>query len=228
MSASRSGGPSGHGWLDRTEVGRQTPDWFRAPSAISRSGNTRLSHVPHTLFLFTQLPSVQMFFSLLFRISRQDFFSPHTPTFTQQFFLTEIENSCLVAYLYPGYASYKTLSQRPANEEEIERWLMYWSVIGCVVAIESAEWLVNWSVRHLKHISHTVPVIDPSPIDRSVTCPCPDIVHSAGYHCTILSKRSSFFTSFYPRPKAHRTSTHTISNPSSTHTNPKSTPLSPL
>lgn len=54
----------------------------------------------------------------------------------------------MVTYLYPGYASYKTLSQRPANEADIERWLMYWSVIGCVVAIESAEWLINWSVRH--------------------------------------------------------------------------------
>ena len=54
----------------------------------------------------------------------------------------------MVAYLYPGYASYKTLSQRPANEADIERWLMYWSVIGCVVAVESVEWLVNWSVCH--------------------------------------------------------------------------------
>lgn len=52
----------------------------------------------------------------------------------------------MVTYLYPGYASYKNLSQRPANEADIERWLMYWSVIGCVVAIESAEWLINWSV----------------------------------------------------------------------------------
>ena len=52
----------------------------------------------------------------------------------------------MVVYLYPGYKSYKTLSQRPANEADIERWLMYWSIIGCVVAIESAEWLINWSV----------------------------------------------------------------------------------
>ncbi|CCM04503.1 uncharacterized protein FIBRA_06683 [Fibroporia radiculosa] len=53
--------------------------------------------------------------------------------------------SATVAFLYPGYASYKTLSQRPASEEELERWLMYWSVLGCIVAVEYvAEWLVSW------------------------------------------------------------------------------------
>ncbi|RXW22724.1 hypothetical protein EST38_g3126 [Candolleomyces aberdarensis] len=49
------------------------------------------------------------------------------------------------AFMYPAYASYKTLSQRPASEEDLERWLMYWSVLGCVVAVEYlAEWLVSW------------------------------------------------------------------------------------
>jgi len=49
------------------------------------------------------------------------------------------------AFLYPGYASYKTLAQRPASEEDIERWLMYWSVLGCIVAVEYvAEWLISW------------------------------------------------------------------------------------
>ncbi|TBU47199.1 TB2/DP1, HVA22 family-domain-containing protein [Dichomitus squalens] len=53
--------------------------------------------------------------------------------------------SATAAFLYPGYASYKTLSQRPANEADLERWLMYWSVLGCIVAVESvAEWLVSW------------------------------------------------------------------------------------
>ncbi|KAF8635639.1 hypothetical protein AX15_000274 [Amanita polypyramis BW_CC] len=53
--------------------------------------------------------------------------------------------SSIGAFLYPGYASYKTLSQRPASEEELERWLMYWSVLGCIVGIEYiAEWLVSW------------------------------------------------------------------------------------
>lgn len=54
-------------------------------------------------------------------------------------------HSSLSAFLYPGYASYKTLSQRPASEEEIERWLMYWSILGCIVAVEHvAEWAVSW------------------------------------------------------------------------------------
>ncbi|KAF8961827.1 TB2/DP1, HVA22 family-domain-containing protein [Flammula alnicola] len=53
--------------------------------------------------------------------------------------------SALAAFLYPGYASYKTLSQRPASEAELERWLMYWSVLGCIVGVEYlAEWLVSW------------------------------------------------------------------------------------
>ncbi|KAF9224846.1 hypothetical protein BS17DRAFT_807902 [Gyrodon lividus] len=61
------------------------------------------------------------------------------------FYLTSCIISSVVAFLYPGYASYKTLSQRPASEEDLERWLMYWSVLGCIVAIEYvAEWLVSW------------------------------------------------------------------------------------
>ena len=72
LSASRFGGPSGHTWLDRTEIA--------LTSAISHSGNTRPSHVPQTLFLSAQLPSIQMFFSLLFRISRRA--SPHPTTFS--------------------------------------------------------------------------------------------------------------------------------------------------
>jgi receptor expression-enhancing protein 1/2/3/4 len=55
--------------------------------------------------------------------------------------------SALAGFLYPGYASYKTLSQRPASEADLERWLMYWSVLGCVVGVEYvAEWLVSWYV----------------------------------------------------------------------------------
>ncbi|KAF8153106.1 TB2/DP1, HVA22 family-domain-containing protein [Crassisporium funariophilum] len=61
------------------------------------------------------------------------------------FSLTSRIVSALAAFLYPGYASYKTLSQRPASEAELERWLMYWSVLGCVVGVEYlAEWLVSW------------------------------------------------------------------------------------
>ncbi len=60
------------------------------------------------------------------------------------------ERSATAAFLYPGYASYKTLSQRPASEAELERWLMYWSVLGCIVAVEYvAEWLISWYARSL-------------------------------------------------------------------------------
>ncbi|GLB39939.1 putative TB2/DP1, HVA22 family protein [Lyophyllum shimeji] len=61
------------------------------------------------------------------------------------FYLTARIVSSVAAFLYPGYASYKTLSQRPASEEELERWLMYWSVLGCLIGVEYiAEWLVSW------------------------------------------------------------------------------------
>ncbi|KEP46355.1 TB2/DP1, HVA22 family containing protein [Rhizoctonia solani 123E] len=47
--------------------------------------------------------------------------------------------------VYPTYASYKTLSKRPTQESELERWLMYWSVMGFVAGIEMvAEWLIRW------------------------------------------------------------------------------------
>ncbi|KAG8893936.1 hypothetical protein FRB99_001624, partial [Tulasnella sp. 403] len=36
---------------------------------------------------------------------------------------------------------FKSLSRRPALDKELERWLMYWSVVGCIVALEYvAEW----------------------------------------------------------------------------------------
>ncbi|KAF8557496.1 hypothetical protein OG21DRAFT_1482172 [Imleria badia] len=61
------------------------------------------------------------------------------------FYLTSCIISSVVAFLYPGYASYKALSQRPASEEDLERWLMYWSVLGSIVGVEYvAEWLVSW------------------------------------------------------------------------------------
>jgi receptor expression-enhancing protein 1/2/3/4 len=61
------------------------------------------------------------------------------------FYLTSRIVSSVAAFLYPGYASYKTLSQRPASEEDLERWLMYWSVLGCIVGVEYvAEWAICW------------------------------------------------------------------------------------
>ncbi|KAF9516599.1 hypothetical protein BS47DRAFT_1375973 [Hydnum rufescens UP504] len=52
--------------------------------------------------------------------------------------------SLIGAFLYPAYASYKTLA-RGTSEEDIERWLMYWSVLGVIISAEYvAEWLVRW------------------------------------------------------------------------------------
>ena len=64
--------------------------------------------------------------------------------------------SAAVAFLYPGYASYKTLSQRPASEVELERWLMYWSVLGCLIGVEYvAEWAISW-------YCHVLPSLHPA------------------------------------------------------------------
>lgn len=75
-------------------------------------------------------------------------------------------------------------------------------------------------------ISHTVPVVDPL-IDRFAHRSRPNVARSAGYPYTTPSKQSSSFTSSCPRPRVHRISTQTISNPSSTHMSPKSTLLFP-
>ncbi|KAG8859704.1 hypothetical protein FRB96_004278 [Tulasnella sp. 330] len=48
-------------------------------------------------------------------------------------------------FIYPTYATYKCLSRRPSSEQELERWLMYWSVVGCIIAVEHvAEWAIRW------------------------------------------------------------------------------------
>jgi len=49
------------------------------------------------------------------------------------------------ALLYPGYASYKAISNKPVSQADLERWLMYWSILGCIGSIEyAAEWIVSW------------------------------------------------------------------------------------
>ncbi|KAG9019061.1 hypothetical protein FRB90_006804 [Tulasnella sp. 427] len=53
--------------------------------------------------------------------------------------------SSVIAYAYPAYASFKSLSKRPAEEPELERWLMYWCVVGCIVGLEHVgEWTISW------------------------------------------------------------------------------------
>lgn len=60
--------------------------------------------------------------------------------------------SIAFTFIYPAYGSYKALSRRPAayeqqqaQEQQKERWLMYWSVLAFVMSAEYAgEWLVSW------------------------------------------------------------------------------------
>jgi len=48
-------------------------------------------------------------------------------------------------FLLPSYSTFKALKKRPLCEQEIERWVSYWIVIGAVVAFEyTAEWLLSW------------------------------------------------------------------------------------
>jgi len=53
--------------------------------------------------------------------------------------------SAWFAFLLPCYGTWKSLAHRPVSEPELERWAMYWSVLGAFVAFEYvAEWLVSW------------------------------------------------------------------------------------
>jgi len=49
------------------------------------------------------------------------------------------------AFLLPCYATFKALSHLPLSEPDLERWAMYWAVVGAFVAFEYvAEWLISW------------------------------------------------------------------------------------
>ncbi|KIK70782.1 hypothetical protein GYMLUDRAFT_254107 [Collybiopsis luxurians FD-317 M1] len=49
------------------------------------------------------------------------------------------------AFCLPCYATFKTLSQRPIAETDVERWCKYWVVIGGFVGLEYfAGWLFSW------------------------------------------------------------------------------------
>ena len=55
--------------------------------------------------------------------------------------------NAIYVFLYPDYASFKILLQRPASEAQLQskKWLMYWSPLGCIDAVECvAEWLMFW------------------------------------------------------------------------------------
>ncbi|WVF68619.1 hypothetical protein IAT40_003389 [Kwoniella sp. CBS 6097] len=55
----------------------------------------------------------------------------------------------ICSYLYPAYASYKALSIHPDSSPEataqVERWLMYWAVVGTWTAFEAVlGWTFTW------------------------------------------------------------------------------------
>ncbi|KAF9509229.1 hypothetical protein BS47DRAFT_1349468 [Hydnum rufescens UP504] len=50
-----------------------------------------------------------------------------------------------VVYLYPSYATFKSLRHEPGAEQDADKWLAYWCIIGAFVAFEaSLEWLIRW------------------------------------------------------------------------------------
>lgn len=59
-------------------------------------------------------------------------------------------DSTTVCFLYPAYASYKALSLPSStleSERALERWLMYWAVVGSWTAIEAVVgFTFNWYV----------------------------------------------------------------------------------
>jgi hypothetical protein len=53
--------------------------------------------------------------------------------------------SAWFAFFIPCYGTFKTLSNRPISESELQKWAMYWSVIGAFVAFEYVtEWFISW------------------------------------------------------------------------------------
>ncbi|KAH9486585.1 Putative HVA22-like protein g [Psilocybe cubensis] len=50
--------------------------------------------------------------------------------------------SAWFAFLLPCYATYKALARRPFSESDLQKWSMYWTVMGAFVAFEYlGEWL---------------------------------------------------------------------------------------
>ena len=58
---------------------------------------------------------------------------------------SNVKYSAWFAFFIPCYGTFKTLSNRPISESELQKWAMYWSVIGAFVAFEYAtEWFISW------------------------------------------------------------------------------------
>ncbi|KAF9566153.1 hypothetical protein CPC08DRAFT_704232 [Agrocybe pediades] len=53
--------------------------------------------------------------------------------------------SAWFAFILPSFATFKALSRRPLSDSDIQKWSIYWAVIGVFVAFEYlAEWLISW------------------------------------------------------------------------------------
>ena len=58
--------------------------------------------------------------------------------------------SAWFAFLLPSYATWKALAHRPVSEPDLERWCMYWAVVGAFVAFEYVTgWILDWCVPNL-------------------------------------------------------------------------------
>src|ERR1700679_865598 len=67
------------------------------------------------------------------------------PTLSLKYTPSNAICSAWFAFFIPCYATYKTLSNRPISESELQKWAMYWSVIGAFIAFEYAtEWFISW------------------------------------------------------------------------------------
>ncbi len=72
-----------------------------------------------------------------------------TLPFLQSNHPTDCHSSNICSFLYPAYASYKALSIHPQSDpvagQQVERWLMYWAVVGTWTAVEAVVgWTFTW------------------------------------------------------------------------------------
>ena len=61
------------------------------------------------------------------------------------FICLRARTSAWFAFLLPSYGTWKALTHRPVSEPDLERWCMYWSVVGAFVAVEYVTgFILDW------------------------------------------------------------------------------------
>ena len=108
---------------------------------------------------------------------------PYTPDARFSVFAAQLTlPSNIFCFLYPAYASYKALSTPsidPAGDILIERWLMYWAVMGTWTGVEAlAGWLFTWWVQVLCSRKFQV--------DRACSAACPVMRRDTDSQATVL------------------------------------------